>query len=55
MEIEAFDVAIHMMLEGVGGLIAWYAYGYCSHWYHRLTIWTILAFIFSVLTVGLVG
>lgn len=49
------DIIIHMILEGIGGLIAWYAYGFCHHWRHRLAVWFVLALIFSYVTVQLVG
>ena len=49
------DIILHMVLEGIGGAIAWYAYGFCSHWRHRLAVWFVLALIFSYVTVCLVG
>jgi hypothetical protein len=48
-------ILIHMGLEAVGGLVAWYAYGFCKHWHHRLLVYLALSFVFSVLTVHLVG
>ncbi len=53
--IEPLDVMIHMSLEAVGGAVLVYAYRFCGHWRHRLVVWLVLAFIFSVLTVYLVG
>lgn len=44
-----------MGLEAIGGAVAWYAYGFCGHWRHRLGVWLILSFIFSIVTVRLVG
>lgn len=49
------DVAFHMLLEVIGALVAWYAYGYCSHWRHRVTLWFFLSLFFSIITVNLIG
>ena len=49
------DVALHMGLEAIGGAIAWYAYGFCHHWHHRLAVWFVLSLFFSYVTVSLVG
>ncbi len=49
------DIAFHMVLEAIGGGIAWYAYGFCRHLSHRLAVWFVLALIFSYATVSLVG
>lgn len=51
----ATDIALHMLLEAIGGLVAWYAFGFCAHWRHRLMVWTLLAFVFSYITVLLIG
>lgn len=49
------DVALHMVLEAIGGAVAWYAYGFCNHWRHRLLVWFVLALVFSYVTVRVVG
>jgi RsiW-degrading membrane proteinase PrsW (M82 family) len=49
------DVAIHMVLEAIGGAIMLYALGFCKHKSHQLVVWFVLAFCFSVITVQLVG
>ncbi len=49
------DVLFHMALEAIGGAIAWYAYGFCHHWTHRIMLWFSLALLFSYLTVTLIG
>lgn len=49
------DVAIHMVLEAIGGAIMLYALGFCKHKGHQLIVWVVLAFCFSVVTVQLVG
>lgn len=44
-----------MVLEAIGGAVAWYAYGFCSHWRHRLIVWFLLSLVFSYVTVRMVG
>ena len=53
--VEPLDVAIHMGLEAIGGLVLLYAYSFCSHWRHRAAIWFVGALFFSYVTVLLVG
>jgi hypothetical protein len=49
------DIAIHMGLEAIGGGVAYYAYGFCHHWRHRLAVWFALSLLFSIVTVQIVG
>jgi ABC-type glycerol-3-phosphate transport system permease component len=49
------QILLHMVLEGIGGVITAYALARCKHWWHRAIRWVILAYIFSLATVHLVG
>ncbi len=49
------DVALHVLLEAIGGLILIYALSFCQHRRHQLMVWFILALLFSYITVILVG
>lgn len=49
------DIFLHMALEAIGGGVLIYAYRFCPHWTHRLAVWFVLAFVFSAITVGLIG
>lgn len=48
-------IFIHMILEAIGGGVAYYAYGFCHHWRHRIAVYFVLSLIFSIVTVHLVG
>lgn len=49
------DVVLHMGFEAVGAGVAFYAYNFCEHLWHRVAVWLILAAILSVVTVLAVG
>ncbi len=49
------DVALHMVLEAIGGGVTLYALRFCSHKRHQFAIWFAFALFFSVVTVCLIG
>ncbi len=49
------DVALHMVLEAIGGGIMLYALSFCKHISHRFMVWFVLALAFSFLTVISIG
>lgn len=55
MTFEWFDIFVHMGLEAIGGLVLALALGWCNHRRHQAIVWVLGAFVFSVLTVNLVG
>lgn len=51
----ALDVALHMLLEAIGGLVMLYALNFCRHRRHQFAVWFGLALLFSIATVVLIG
>ncbi len=49
------DVLFHVALEAIGGVVLLYAMSFCTHRVHQVAIWFVLALIFSIITVALIG
>lgn len=49
------DVMIHLALEGVGGLITYWALSFCTHAWHRIAWMAGFGLLTSALMVGVVG